>query len=61
MWEVITTDSFDSWFDALEDSDRISVIAGMLLLEEKGPHLSRPYADTCTTLACEYERIKGAK
>ena len=46
MWEVITTDTFDEWFDNLNDSDRANVIAGMLLLQEKGPHLSRPYADT---------------
>ncbi|MEH6576274.1 MAG: type II toxin-antitoxin system RelE/ParE family toxin [Amphritea sp.] len=46
MWEVITTDKFDEWFDALNGSDRANVIAGMLLLQDKGPHLSRPYADT---------------
>jgi len=46
MWDVITTDSFDNWFDALDDTSRASVIAGMILLQEKGPHLSRPYADT---------------
>jgi hypothetical protein len=46
MWEVITTDKFDEWFDCLSDADRTNVIAGMLLLEEKGPNLSRPYADT---------------
>ena len=46
MWDVITTDSFDNWFDALDNTSRASVIAGMILLQEKGPHLSRPYADT---------------
>ncbi len=46
MWEVITTDTFDEWFDSLNDSERANVIAGMLLLQNKGPHLSRPYADT---------------
>ncbi len=46
MWEVITTDKFDEWFDSLSDADRANVIAGMLLLEEIGPNLSRPYADT---------------
>lgn len=51
MWEVTTTDRFDEWFDALDDTDRASVIAGMLLLREKGPLLSRPYADT----------VKGSK
>ena len=46
MWKIITTDTFDEWFDCLSDSDRTNVIAGMLLLQELGPHLSRPYADT---------------
>ncbi len=39
MWEVITTDKFDEWFDSLSDADRANVIAGMLLLEEIGPNL----------------------
>lgn len=46
MWEVVTTDVFGEWLDTLDDTDRANVIAGMLLLQEKGPHLSRPYADT---------------
>ncbi|AQT62145.1 type II toxin-antitoxin system RelE/ParE family toxin [Cellvibrio sp. PSBB023] len=46
MWEIETTDTFDKWFDELEDSDRASVIASLLLLKEKGPQLARPYADT---------------
>lgn len=46
MWEILTTDRFDEWFDALGDADRVNVIAGMLVLEQKGPLLSRPYADT---------------
>ncbi len=46
MWDVITTDRFDEWFDSLDDTDRTNVIAGMLLLETKGPSLPRPYADT---------------
>lgn len=46
MWDVITTDIFDEWFDGMDDNDRANIIAGMLLLEAKGPALSRPYADT---------------
>ena len=42
MWDVITTDKFDEWFDSLDDTDRTNVIAGMLLLEKKGPSLPRP-------------------
>jgi len=46
VWEVRTTDTFDEWMDALDDIDRASVIAAMIVLQEKGPQLSRPYADT---------------
>ena len=46
MWAVITTDTFDEWFDHLDDTDRANMLAGMLLLREKGPTLPRPYADT---------------
>jgi len=43
MWDVITTDRFDEWFESMDDNDRANIIAGMLLLEAKGPALSRPY------------------
>jgi len=46
MWTVITTDIFDEWYNNLDDTDRVNVLAGMLLLREKGPALSRPYTDT---------------
>ena len=46
MWFIQTTDTFDIWFDALDDIDRTNVLASMIVLQEKGPMLSRPYADT---------------
>ena len=46
MWSIVTTDTFDIWFDALDDIDRTNVLASMIVLQEKGPMLSRPYADT---------------
>lgn len=46
MWLIETTDTFDKWFDALDDTDRASVLASMIVLRERGPMLSRPYADT---------------
>lgn len=46
MWEIRTTDTFDEWLDALDDTDRENVIAAMIVLRMKGPMLSRPYADT---------------
>ena len=46
MWDVITTDRFVEWFEGMDDTDRANIIAGMLLLQEKGSSLPRPYADT---------------
>tara|TARA_B100000745_G_C20020208_1_gene346921 strand:- start:305 stop:655 length:351 start_codon:yes stop_codon:yes gene_type:complete len=46
MWAVETTDTFDQWYDALDDTDRANVLASMMVLRERGPMLSRPYADT---------------
>ncbi|RUR08877.1 type II toxin-antitoxin system RelE/ParE family toxin [Legionella septentrionalis] len=46
MWSIETTDTFDIWFDTLDDIDRTNVLASMIVLQEKGPMLSRPYADT---------------
>lgn len=40
------TDVFDSWFSTLNDRDRAYVLAALIVLREKGPMLSRPYADT---------------
>ncbi|EOD6687553.1 type II toxin-antitoxin system RelE/ParE family toxin [Salmonella enterica subsp. enterica serovar Cerro] len=46
MWTIKTTDTFDNWFTSLNDTDRASVLSALLVLREKGPGLSRPYADT---------------
>ncbi|UAN49604.1 type II toxin-antitoxin system RelE/ParE family toxin [Serratia sp. JSRIV002] len=46
MWKIKTTDTFDEWFSRLDDTDRASVLASLIVLREKGPQLPRPYADT---------------
>jgi hypothetical protein len=46
MWVIKTTDTFDEWYDTLGDTDRANVLASLLVLQERGPLLSRPYADT---------------
>ncbi|WP_338458039.1 type II toxin-antitoxin system RelE/ParE family toxin [Pantoea sp. Nvir] len=46
MWAIKTTDRFDRWFTQLCDSDRASVLAAMIALQERGSGLPRPYADT---------------
>lgn len=46
MWTIETTNTFDEWFDSLDDIDRTNILASMIVLQERGPMLSRPYADT---------------
>ena len=46
MWVVKTTDTFDAWFDALDYIDRANVLASLMVLQARGPLLSRPYAET---------------
>ncbi|MEA9392076.1 type II toxin-antitoxin system RelE/ParE family toxin [Acerihabitans sp. TG2] len=46
MWLIETTDRFDRWFSTSNDSNRASILAALIVLREKGPNLSRPYADT---------------
>ncbi len=46
MWLIETTDNFDEWFDGLDDNDRTYVLASLMVLRERGPMLSRPYADS---------------
>jgi len=46
MWNVVTRPLFDEWFLSLDESDQINVRACIQVLLERGPQLSRPYADT---------------
>ncbi|MCU8269303.1 type II toxin-antitoxin system RelE/ParE family toxin, partial [Vibrio vulnificus] len=46
MWNVVTRPFFDEWFLSLDESDQINVRACIQVLLERGPQLSRPYADT---------------
>lgn len=46
MWNILTTDTFDQWFDAQNDHDRARVLASLIVLRERGPKLKRPYADS---------------
>lgn len=46
MWDIITTECFDTWFLAQEDALRESVYEAMGVLEIFGPKLGRPYVDT---------------
>ena len=45
-WEVKTTDEYDSWFLEQVEDGQASIRMKVELLEEYGPLLPRPYADT---------------
>jgi len=46
MWSVEFTDECRAWFEGLEPGVRIAVRASVQLLQQFGPTLSRPHADT---------------
>lgn len=48
-WEVEYTDQFGDWFETLAIADQRRVAAAVHFLEEQGPGLGRPYADTISS------------
>ncbi len=46
MWDVVTTDEFDAWFEQLDDAAKTEIIAKVTLLKQLGPRLPRPHCDT---------------
>lgn len=45
-WEVEATDEFADWYLHLTEAEQLAINATVDLLEERGPALGRPYADT---------------
>jgi hypothetical protein len=45
-WEVEYTDEFGAWWDELTDDEQDAIDAAVELLQERGPNLGRPLADT---------------
>jgi hypothetical protein len=45
-WDINVTDEFARWYDALDDADAAAVNAAIDMLEERGPALPRPFADS---------------
>jgi hypothetical protein len=45
-YELILLDAFVTWFDEQDEDLRLHIFGHLDLLEERGPLLSRPYADT---------------
>jgi len=46
MWVVEATDEYLEWFAAQPNEAKEQILMKVLLLEEFGPHLGRPHADT---------------
>jgi len=46
MWNVFTTEEYLTWFSNLSEYDKEEINYKVHLLEEFGPNLSRPHADT---------------
>ncbi len=46
MWEVEYTDEFGEWWKDLDEDDQDRLRAAVLKLQERGPALPRPFADT---------------
>jgi hypothetical protein len=44
--EVEQTDEFAAWWDGLTEDEQVPIRAIVMVLQEKGPSLGRPYADT---------------
>jgi hypothetical protein len=45
-YELVLLDNFVTWLDEQEEERRLRILAHLDLLEERGPLLGRPYADT---------------
>jgi hypothetical protein len=45
-WEVTTNSDYDAWLLQQSEGDQAVIHAKVLLLEEHGPNLGRPHADT---------------
>lgn len=50
-WHIETVELFDRWWGTLSEPERVSVVAIVRVLEERGPAQGRPYVD----------QIKGSK
>ena len=46
MWDVLYTNEFGTWFQALTEDQQDAVVARVELLEAGGPALGRPTVDT---------------
>ena len=45
-WNVVTVTQFDDWFLQLNADEQRDILAALLVLEQFGPALGRPYVDS---------------
>lgn len=50
-WELEATDEFQAWWKSLSDDEKAAVDAKIRLLEDFGPALPRPHADTLSKMS----------
>ena len=46
VWEIITSESYDDWFQEQTEDDKVVIRSKAYLLGEYGPNLKRPHADS---------------
>ena len=46
VWEIITSENYDNWFQEQTEDDKATIFGKVYLLSEYGPNLKRPHADT---------------
>ena len=46
MWSVILEQEFEDWLNSLAEDEQDSVVAVLVVLQQQGPCLGRPYVDT---------------
>ena len=46
QWNVITSERYDIWLKEQSEEDQVVILGKVYLLEEYGPSLARPNADT---------------
>lgn len=51
-WDIEATDEFAAWYKRQPEPLRDAIYAKVELLEEHGPRLGRPHADTISKVSC---------
>ena len=60
VWEIITSENYDDWFQEQTEDDKITIFGKVYLLGEYGPNLNRPHADTLKG-SKELANLKGLR